>query len=340
MLCDGAHPATAEFDCSNIVWLNGQPCAGYERFKEQLAGGQFIAFIGSGVSRRIYGQWHELVAELCTKCGVDHNISESSTPSELLEAAERAKANRSQYEKYLVEKFASTGVVPELLRPILRCGFRSFITINFDYSLQREVSDYKYTQQYSIRKFPDRLNPQYVSQGAAFYIHGLITRDQKAVSADDIVLAASDFKSAYSDTHPSKLRTFLDYVLSDNPVCFIGCSLDEPPLQNVLRACKEYRLEIETKLDSTRPPHFILRPLPKEARAALIQTSPSPMDQCKARAAIQKESSKYEALGIEALFYDEQRADHFGLLAMFERIANFQMREVEEGFASGGGPTA
>ncbi len=212
--------------------------------QESIRNGKCVAYIGSGASAAEYGSWAAVVTNLYEYCfGCTRSVS---SPAEYLDAAEEAKnKDRNRYYDFLGKHFGrpalqeapgrSVTTTNLLYRALLACNFKSYLTTNFDPLLALWARSASPKCRDELMVYP-RLDRQHIDKRTVYYLHGLIDRGKVPVDGS-IVLSRSEFTEAYEPD--SELKNFLISTLSEDPVCFMGCSLGEPPLADVFQAIKK-----------------------------------------------------------------------------------------------------
>lgn len=107
---------------------------------QELLGALFgrgcVAWIGSGLSRPIYGDWLQTVDQLCNRCGVrpfDVSIANPDA-AQLIDKAEECKvANLVVYEATLANLYGKTDVVTrKAYSMLMKAPFKAYATTNHD----------------------------------------------------------------------------------------------------------------------------------------------------------------------------------------------------------------
>ena len=137
---------------------------------------------------------------------------------------------------------------------LMKLPFVSYVTTNFD-TLLRDASfgeeDIK-----GVYYYPD-LPSHRISERSIFYIHGIVEKDGEC-RADKLVLGKESFQKAYSED--SLLPSFLKNLFAYFHVVFLGFSLRDPSIQDILQITNKIQKEIisEIGLRSDIPERYIL----------------------------------------------------------------------------------
>ena len=121
-------------------------------------------------------------------------------------------------------------------------------------------------------------------------------------------------------------------MLENDPICFIGCRLNEPGLKQLFSYCRERqwcRIQLAERqgVDPGRPP----------PRFILMATPSVTIDQQASNVAgseiMHQAESSYEDMGIKVLWYGNS---HANLRAAFEQIAGLPQVVPNPGWEGGG----
>lgn len=223
--------------------------------------GNCIAWVGSGLSKVAkYPGWPETVIGLCEACGVEALASkETGDSAALMDKAEECKeANCEVYHAKLAELFGRPVITTRRAYHLLmKLPFKAFVTTNFDPLLSdaagthgnRNISAYPSLAVPLIEKRPH----------SVFHIHGLARRNNEP-RGDDLVLAASEFASAYDND--GVVSSFLNQLFLCYDVLFVGCSLSEPDVYAVFQRVHKIHVRIRrSHPQMTLPQRCVLRPM-------------------------------------------------------------------------------
>jgi len=224
--------------------------------------GNCVAFVGSGLSSSVYGTgWNELVEKLCRECAVP-----SAPPiSSILDKAERARqltgragqakrSNADAYYKVLKECYGypshNSRRGYQFIAELPFCGC---ITINYDDLLAQQFRPPK-----RLYVIPE-ISATELRTGSLFHIHGIVRSDGTEIDRDNIVLSDDEFDLHYNPDRT--LRPFLHSAFTFKDILFLGCSIDEAPIQTLLEVSYKCQQDIQRCREVRRMPmRFILLP--------------------------------------------------------------------------------
>jgi hypothetical protein len=276
-----------------------------------------VAFVGSGPSILAgYPNWHSLVCDLCSCCGVDLSLAGNGNAADFLQLAEAAlRADRIKYRRRLGEVFGkAVSVIPRLYKLLMRIPFKSYITLNFD-PLLAEESRYLENPPCSIYPYPN-LDRQHIGKRSIYYLHGYV--GQSGIPEEvELVLAESEFAHAYRADGP--LRQFLLPTLTHDPICFIGCELREPVFREVFRICGDQQKDLLRRGGTKVPPKYIL--LAHRAVALADNGTASGDARRLAQEQEDDEAAFYDSLGVTVVRYTPLDEAHTGLCESLETVA-------------------
>lgn len=218
--------------------------------------GDCIAWLGSGLSLAAgYPGWDSAVKTLCNQCGVAPPSAPGLVEDELLDKAEECKsANENVYRATLGQLFGEQPTSSRVAyNYLMNLPFKAYVTTNYDPLLSTAGVNQGKHQIYSYPSLPVQ---KLGTESPIYYIHGLARIDDKP-TGENLILARSDFDQAYNGI----VRSFLDQILTYNPVLFVGCSLAEPTMQPVFRTVNQIQGLIQAKYpDELLPQRRILLP--------------------------------------------------------------------------------
>jgi len=286
--------------------------------KELILSKKCIVFIGSGLSHSVYDPWPKLVNKICERCGIEPCVKYNSKADELIDAAQRAKlANRDAYFSYLGEHFGrSVADAPLIYDALLSLNFKCYLTTNFDPLLAIKARTAKLSCHLPPYAYPalDRVN---MAKRSIHYLHGLIGQKQIPVEGQ-IVLSRDEFDEAYKDN--SNLKSLLLQTLDNENILFIGCSLNEPDIENVFKIFKEHQQELKRFMERRGIPnqssHYRFILLPKSE----IYVDGN-LDEIQSKADMEYQKAYYKNMEIETIWYDAYGGDHTALISTLEQIA-------------------
>lgn len=127
-----------------------------------------VVFVGSGPSSPIFCTWDRLINTLCENCGVPERVSPTSSPDDLLDAAESArKANIELYHRTLGDEFGRADLTSPVFGLLMRMPFASYVTVNFDPLLEQEASNPEHRCPH-VECYPS-LSAKYLSRRTVYY---------------------------------------------------------------------------------------------------------------------------------------------------------------------------
>ena len=216
--------------------------------------GRCMAWAGSGLSTPLgYASWRDIVKKLCEKCcGVAWLDAQGASAAELLEKAQECKdADSVEFERVLAEEYGRPIVTERKAYKLMSLlPFRGYITTNLDPLLSQEME--------GLQAYPVLRSGKLEENKVASYIHG-IARDGKKDEDCEFVFASEDFDRAYSDD--SQLRHFLFQMFAEYDVLFLGASLEEPPLLQLLKQTRQVLSNTSSRNPKWKEPHrYILLP--------------------------------------------------------------------------------
>lgn len=294
------------------------------KFRTCVNTGDCVAYIGSGASAGCYPSWTELVNSLCRHCGSSCTVEEGGLAEEYLRAAEDAKTiAEHRYYEHIGQVFGRTATRTNLLYDaLLQVSFFSYFTTNFDRLLAEEGRRRQGTSQNSVHAYP-ALDRKLVRKGSIHYLHGIV-QENCTPCAGTIVLARSEFEDAYQANSP--LMNFLISTLENDPICFIGCRLQEPDMKTVFDICQRHQQKrMQLQPDRSPPPRYIFL-----AKPTLFRKGTFDPDLSSER--MEKDESYYRELGIETVWYTASGNDHSILQKAFEQMAQLQPIKIDYGW--------
>lgn len=273
---------------------------------------EYVLWVGSGLSKPVgYPTWEETINSLCLACGVQCPASQERKGRHLIEKAEECKrANAQMYKTTLAGLFGGrvyrTRAAYELL---LKLPFKAYVTTNFDPLLSREAAIRGYNNLYA---YPDiHIRKLYEEEHPIFYIHGL-ARHGDEPRGDNLVLATSDFQDAYDGA----VRSFLDPLLQERPILFMGCRLDdEYTLETFQRAHKFFKKIRETDYRVDIPRRYILLPEVRIASDNILGREDN-FDEYEEH----DEEERLRAMGISSIKYEPIDESHSEIEKILEYI--------------------
>ena len=194
--------------------------AAKQQLSEVIASQQCLAFVGAGPVAAIYGSWEGLLKQLCQKLKYAYDATIDAT-----ELAEKIKSHDiNGYFDELTSIFGQEEFIPRIYRTIIKSGFRSIVTTNFDMTLAHAAHEIKSPNEFRISSYPS-LNPQFDGPLGLFHLHGSI-RNLSRSGKPDIILSANEFEEGYNG-RKSTVDQFLKTAFTFYHTCFIGYTFKE-----------------------------------------------------------------------------------------------------------------
>jgi len=220
-------------------------------------GDDCIAWVGSGLSKPLYGDWPQAVAELCRECAVppfDASISKPDA-NQLINKAEECKtANRAMYEATLARVYGrQDNITRRAYQMLMKAPFKAYVTTNIDPLLSDAGA---LEGLLHVHCYPDLLPPEIERcRKPLFYMHGH-ARPGGIPTGRNLVFARSEFDEAYGPS--GAVRLFVQNLLAYYPIVFIGCKLSEPEIYQQFRLVHEMLTRIQDATGVTSPPQRFL----------------------------------------------------------------------------------
>lgn len=186
-----------------------------------------VGFLGAGISNREYNDWGTLIQKLAQRLGqkVDESLD-----GEIFQAQALYDYDPTGYHSALVEIFGEMPFDCEpALRDIVQCNFKSFLTTNYDWCIQRafyltrqpEPDTYSYSDLLETR----------CHSSSVHHIHGTVNK--RNLKSSEFVLHKDSYIEAYSNSR--EISKFMESVLFHHPMLFVGYSLSTlEPLNGVI----------------------------------------------------------------------------------------------------------
>lgn len=189
-----------------------------------------MVWIGSGMSMGCgYPDWQTAIEKLCAACIPEKSdLPPSLMVRQKLDWADKCKAaNREKYLETLGQLFGNRArYTRTAYSDICACPFRYLVTTNFDPCLERARGGMQ-----GIMSYPQLALLNHGFTNMVVYLHGK-ARHGEIIDATNVVLANSDFETAYAPTR-SLLPGALQQLLISHSTIFVGCGLEEPVLQRI-----------------------------------------------------------------------------------------------------------
>lgn len=235
----------------------------YNRLTRLVETGDTVAVVGSGLSTGIYPSWVNLIQWLSTVIKDENvqDLSEDTDVAILTRYAQKAlNQNKDSFVEILKDEFRDKTHTHDGYRYLALSPFKSYVTLNFDTLLLKQLTPIKNKTRTSDNNFKTvvypHVKPDMINQGALFHVHGIIA-PFLPLNVKELVLTESSFKVAY-DHESSRLPSFWEELTMNNVVIFIACGLREPEVRNVLKICNLKR-KFQISSGITPPPLFVLK---------------------------------------------------------------------------------
>lgn len=205
--------------------------------QESLNKGRLVAFIGAGISlSQGYPSWSKLIGSMINEHVPDQenreNLDKYFRQGNFEIIAEFIKQKlEPQYKRFLHETFASRGnTVGSLYEAIVQIPFHSFITTNYDKSLELSLKETKQATNIQIADYSfdwgniQKIQETIKSSGRhVFHAHGMRHDDERS-TAESIILAESEYKEL---RRTALYREYLTYIFKNFTVLFLGFGMKD-----------------------------------------------------------------------------------------------------------------
>ena len=292
---------------------------GLTALRSYLASGEAVAFLGAGASAPLYPLWAGLVGELVDAAASRLGEAEAATcralatsaPEEVVEIVRRSLGGPS-YHAVLrgVLRVRTDPVTGRSWTPVqelvCRCAFRGVVTTNYDPGIvDARMRVRPGVSATGFVTWQDELGLDEWRTGRVFgglelpvlYAHGVHSQP------DSVVLAASDYRSAYA----GKLTAVLERLADGGHVCWIGFSFADQRLAAILR---EVPLLSGTRHERGAAP----------AHVAVMAWDPA-MEANDPGVLAQRAEIAY---GAHVILYPTPGGDHSALAALLAGLADFR----------------
>lgn len=230
-------------------WRREEDRERYEQLVEDIVGERCCVFVGGGLSEPArYPGWKELMTHLAKAAG--KALPETNDPLAFLTFADDCRANmgENEYYEFLRKAFDPHGKEPyrSIHEDVLEIPFNAFLTTNFDSCLENAANKVGGIEK--VHVYPD-LDPGRLYDRDIYHLHGRAYDEHGKSTVRTILLTASDYETAYGLSTQSgyavaldglpPLRSLLHTVFMHHTVLFVGFSLTDPGLGQVLKASLE-----------------------------------------------------------------------------------------------------
>ncbi|MBN1883607.1 MAG: SIR2 family protein [Deltaproteobacteria bacterium] len=224
-----------------------------EELWPQIQGGNYIVWIGSGLSGDEYPSWEDSINIICQSCQIPLLNRNDDDKEKLKKIDACRKKNENLYLEEIKKIF---GKHPEKIPPayvyLSKIQFVAYITTNFDPILSIVGLDSNNT----IHYYPDLVTRIEGSRKPIYYIHGLVRRFNRntreiELRPESLVFSETDYQKAYYDDL-STLKHFLYNILLNYPILFLGYRLEDDlkvifgHIQRILHILKSNNPDRET----------------------------------------------------------------------------------------------
>ena len=251
-----------------------------------------IAFIGAGLSKPHYRDWPGLIEQLSGFMG--KNVTDGLHP--IKQAQELRDADEGNYQKALIHIFGTYPPdCPLALQKLVSCGFKSYVTTNYDCSIELAFNK-------NNRPIPRRISYPKLSEGfleceSIHHIHGTI--DPKRPETSQLILDEDSYREAYKD---DSLKNYIFSLFSRQNILFTGYSLDDSePIIGIIELVEK---QIKDFTYHSKKP---------QDQKSWVCLSSVPVDPTKI-----KNLSK---IGIDVIGYDPIDESHSGLTNLWTEIS-------------------
>lgn len=288
-----------------------------------IQSGDCVLFLGTGMSMDVYPSWTQLVRNLCVRCGVDIPEEKMDDANTLLTLADECKEkNIVAYCEVLEEEFAKPIIInPVKYEYVKNAPFLSFVTSNYDPLLVHNLRGVRSEIFTHIKGLDIRMLDR-----AIYYIHGYVEVDGN-VSNDQLILSKSDFDREYDPKGYGNIRDFLMQLIKYNSILFVGCSLSEEPLQDLLELCEASK---QRAVGTDKNKHYILIADEQLTMSEDVEASAQELKN-------ESVENKLDRYGINVVRYPRIKGDkHIELIKLLEKWSDLKKPQVASPMSSGG----
>lgn len=262
-------------------------------------------WVGAGLSTPSgYPDLRDLANQLAIDC-LGSPPSPNLASVDYYDHFDRCKTiNNSAYHAALKRIFRPRQVVRRAYGYLTNLPFHAYLTTNFDPLLDHAATAVRSPTRYV---FPS-LNPAHLlnTPPPFYYIHGKIDSGP-TTPPDNIVLTRTDFDLAYRPGEP--VPTLLSSLLTLSQVLFVGCSLEDPTLEEVFRRARDLQASISLAYPKTPPPkHVALCSVKFENTASAMKSGHAVPLRNSDREV--DETRRFAGYGVEVVRYERAHDDH------------------------------
>lgn len=203
----------------------------FDALLSAVSGGRATVFIGAGLAQQAkLPGWRGLLQTLYQAAGLPAQRFRARTAAREIQALRDKLKN--DYLPTLRGVLDPPGLrLPDVYRTVSDVPFRRFATTNIDELLFIMATVLRRDGEDRIFEYPSN---QYLDR-VYFYLHG---RLRIATVEEDVVLCTSDYYRAY-DTNGEARQAMVNLLAT--PVLFVGSSLTDPDLNEMLRQLESHR---------------------------------------------------------------------------------------------------
>ncbi len=214
-----------------------------------------IAIVGSGVSAQSnLPDWPKMMSNLHDSIQKDTKVRKADKQFlDTLKDSKNLQWRAEEYVRVTSKEFLHNSLVKQFskVQPsethklVMSLGFKAVLTTNYDHLLEEACYDQRiipidWSAQDQRQKFLRNLDNTEIKH--VVYLHGRLG------TPDSLVISESDYVDRYIKTEQINRQLFA--LIMNHPVVFIGYSLNDPELTNILRIANAHR--------GGSPPHIAI----------------------------------------------------------------------------------
>lgn len=286
-------------------------------FLEELKKGNCVALVGAGLSKQVgLPTWEELIFELCGECNINYSKEDVLSDHNILyDLAQDIKDSLSEndYLEILNRKLMPPNIEwGETHRYLLEANFNSFLTTNYDDTLEQAAIALPDSKSGMNIQFYPVLDQTLLKERTIFYLHGKIK--EKA-----IVFTRNDYEQAYKQH--SDIEDVLWDAYSKMSIAIICCSFEDNYMIELFEKFKrklDDRVMVQKiirfdKSDSKTYKHFFLKGLEEESNLAEIMGN---------------YWTRFETIDACPIFYKLPRKDaHINLKILLRKLPKYEFKK-------------
>ncbi len=276
------------------------------RIRPLLTGNKCVAWIGSGLSKVLkYPSWKDAIDAMCGACGVPpvipSHLKVGRFADVMMDTAQKCKqTNATAYAQVVHDLFvADTYSARSSVDYLVQLPFAGYITTNLDHSLERAVRRVAHGEPsaYAYPRLPIAF--MFREPKPIYHIHGAASHDY----SKPFVMSRAEYDDAY---HSPALTSFLEQLLTEFDIVFVGCSLDEPDLEAVFERIHPLIKRLgglsPSTVPSLGPSRQVIVPA-KTLPVSKARGGRGPTISARDTRAEQDEDNRFAALGIGTIRY-------------------------------------